>query len=93
MSLKSPQLTLTANGTLDFGSSPTENISYAVDGTFGGGSVEVGYISNSVFVKYADIQASTEATQGVVTCGSGRSVAFKLTGATAPSLYVSVNPA
>ena len=87
------QLTVTTNGTYDLGSSPTESYSYKVDGTFGSGSVEVGYISKGgSFVRYDAIVAATAATQGVITCGDGSSVAFKLSGATAPTLYVQVNP-
>ena len=87
------QLTVTANGTYDLGKSPTSSYSYKIDGTFGSGSVEVGYISRSgSFVAYTDITALTAAGQGVVDCGNGSSVAFKLSGATAPTLYLQVNP-
>ena len=87
------QLTATVNGTYNFESCPTESFSYKVDGTFGGGSVEVGYISKGgAFVRYDVIAASTAASQGVVTCGQGSSVAIKLSGATAPTLYFQVNP-
>lgn len=87
------QLTVTADGTYNLGTSPTDSFSYKVDGTFGSGSVEVGYISKGgAFVRYDAIAASTAASQGVVTCGQGSSVAIKLAGATAPTLYLQVNP-
>ena len=94
MAFKQQQLTVSANGTYDFGSSPTESYSYKVDGSFGSGTIEVGYINfGGAFVRYDAIAASTAASQGVITCGDGSSVAFKLAGATAPVIYVSVNPA
>ena len=86
------QVTATQDGTHNFGTSPTDSYSYKVDGTFGGGSIEVGYMSNGTFVRYDAIVAATAATQGVITCGNGSSVAFKLSGATTPTLYVQVNP-
>lgn len=87
------QKTITANGTYPLGSSPTASYSYKVDGTFGSGSIEVGYISSGGdFVRYDAVEAATAATQGVITCGQGSSVAFKLAGATAPTLYLQVNP-
>ena len=87
------QLTVTENGTYNLGTSPSDSFSYKVDGTFGSGNVEVGYISKSgTFVRYDAIEVSTAASQGVVTCGNGSSVAFKLDSATTPTLYIQVNP-
>lgn len=87
------QVTVTQNGTYDFGTSPTDSYSYKVDGVFGSGSVEVGYISKGGdFVRYDAVAAATAATQGVVTCGNGSSVAFKISGATTPTVYIQVNP-
>ena len=86
------QLTVTTNDTHILGTCPNSDYSYKVDGTFGGGSIEVGYMSNGAFVRYDAIVAATAATQGVVTCGQGSSVAFKLSGATTPSINIQVNP-
>lgn len=83
----------TANGTLDFDTCPHDSFSYKVDGTFGGGSVEVGYLSQSgAFVKYEAVSLITAAAQGIITCGQGSSIAFRLQGATAPGIFVNVTP-
>ena len=83
----------TTNTTLDFNTCPNDSFSYKVDGTFGGGSVEVGYISQSgVFVKYEVVSLITAAAQGIITCGQGSSIAFRLQGATAPNIFVNVTP-
>jgi len=87
------QKTVTQDGVADLGRCQSDSYSYKVDGTFGGGSLEVGYISTGgAFVRYDAIVAATAATQGVITCGVDSSVAFKLSGATSPTVYIQVNP-
>ena len=83
----------TANGTLDFETCPHDSFSYKVDGVFGGGSVEVGYLSLSgAFVRYDAVPLLTAAGQGIITCGQGSSIALRLQGATAPNIFVNITP-
>lgn len=85
-----PLITATFNGVFDHGHCVTPSYSYKIDGVFDGGTVDIGYISGGVFVKYTDITSVTSAAQGVITCGIGSSVAFRLSGATSPVIHLSV---
>jgi hypothetical protein len=91
MASLNPIRNITVDGTYHMGPSPTASYSYKVDGTFGGGTVEVGYSSSGTFIKYADITALTANGQGVITCGIGTYIAFRLTGSTAASIFLTIN--
>jgi hypothetical protein len=86
-----PLLTVTANGTYNLGQTPSSSYAYKVDGTFGGGTVDVGYISNGAFVKYTDITSLTAAGQGILTAGLQSYVAFRVTGATSPVIAITIH--
>lgn len=92
--------TVTTNGALDFGYTPftVNSMIFKVDGTFGGATVAIGYMSNTspdaVFCPYTDTSLTlTTPNQLTVITGRESSLAVKITGATGTTkIYINLCP-